>query len=366
MSLVEERINMKDIFIASLIFIYYMGCFWIIGTVLLEKMHMYVSLPLSLIVGCFLYYLCFNLVGLFMKLQFASLTQLMIVWFCFVIVVLAVLAWRYNVVLKKSLFDCVKKVKEKPMLFGGIIVLVVIQYIYIGSQSAVIYGVTDDLYYIGDVVRSVYTNTIQQYNYMNGEQYGYLDGSRILQLYTMHSAIICRLTGLHPLIENKWVLTGFWLILADGIYYLWGRLLFKADDKKVVYLIGIITWVVFTQKMVTESLSQHLVYRMAEGKNILGNIIIPFMFYLFARIVKEKGGKENWMLLFLTVTTSYCIVMSSMFILPLVLGSFYSSYILLGRRWRMLLPAIICFLPCVVVLGMYILTSKGLLSFPIP
>lgn len=357
---------MRDVFIAGLIFVYYISCFWIIGTIFFKKMHMYVSLPLSLIVGCFLYYLCFNIVGLFMKLQFAPLSELMIVWFCLVGAVIVVLTAKYYLVLKRSLLDCIKKVKDKPMLYGGIIALIIIQYIYIGSQSAMICGVTDDLYYIGDIVRSVYTNTIQQYNYLSGEQYAYLNGSRILQLYTMHSAIICKLTGLHPLIENKWILTGCWLIIADGIYYLWGRLLFKEDDKKVVYIIGIITWVVFTQKMVTESLSQHFVYRMAEGKNILGNIFIPFIFYLFARIVKEEGGKENWILLFLTVTTSYCIVMSSMFILPLVLGSFYASYILLGRRWRMLLPAITCFLPCIAVLGLYIFTSKGLLSFPIP
>lgn len=357
---------MKDILMSCLIFGYYISCFGIFGTVALKKMHINNSLPLALITGCFSYYLCFNILALYMKIHFFPLSELALVWFSFVGIMAVFLIWKYHSVLKEVIINCIKVLKDKPWFYGGLFILIIVQYAYIGSQTALVSGVTDDLYYIGDVVRSVYTDTIQQFDYLSGEKYSQLIISYFLQMYPVHSAAICKLTGIHPLIENKWVLTGNWLILINSVYYLWGRLLFKESEKKITGMFICVTWIVFTQKMVTESFAQHLIYRMAEGKNLLMNLIIPFMLYLFFRIVDSNGAKENWKLLFLTVTSSYCFVMSSMFVLPFVLGSFFACYILLGRYWEMIFPAFMCCLPCLAVICNYVLMTKGVISFPVP
>lgn len=354
------------VIISILVFVYYFIIIFLCGTLFLKKIKAEYSLPFALVIGCFLYFISFNLVALPMKLSFQPLLSLTLLWgtvvgIAFILIVFCNKKYLINVL---QMYRHI--VKENLWLFIGLIILFLIQYIYIGSHTGWSVGVTDDMYYIGDVSTSVYTNTIQQYHYLTGTKYSELIRGRILQMYTVHSAVVCQLTGLPPLIENKWPLAGMWLMLIDCVYFLWGKLLFKGNNKKCFIFMGAVTWIVLCQSRTVGFFAMELVYRTSEGKNLLANLIIPFLFYLFARVVMLNSKKQDWYAVFITVTCSFCLVMSSMFILPFVMASFYGTYILLGKRWEMIVPALICFLPCVLVLGIYLLSQKGILVFPIP
>ncbi len=357
---------MVDILKAVFVTVYYFTCFFILGTCLLRLIRTEFSLPLAMVTGGFSYYLLFEMVALPMKLKFYPLSTLTRTW-CFVVliglVLLIVLGRR---ALGQALKECAVTIRKTPKLYLCILTLILVQYLYIGSVTSTTAGVTDDRYYIGDVMTSLYTNTIQQYSYLDGEKLSYLSTDYLIQMYPIHTAVVSQVTGLHPLIENKWVLTATWLVLVNCTYILWGKFLFKENQKKLFWFLLLITWCTYAQRLVTESFAQHLVYRMAEGKNLLANLIIPFLLYLFARIVKSEGKWQNWFLVFWTVLGSYCLVMSSFFILPLVTGSFYACYVVLGRRWRQLLSAVLCFVPCVAVLYIYLLETSGKLLFYVP
>ena len=356
----------KYLLLSIVLFLYYFFAAFLLGTLFLKKIKIEFSMPLTLIAGRFIYFILFNLAALPMKLCFRPLSELTGLWTVGSMVLFLTLLfqnWKYLMQLIK---DWIKSGLQSPLLSIGILLLFLIQFGYIGSQTAWAIGVTDDMYYIGDITTSIYSNTIQQYHYMTGGKYGYLNVLYLLPMYPVHSAVMCQLTGLPPLIENKWVLTGGWLLLIDGMYFLWGNLLFRGNRKKCLAFMAVVTWVYFCQRKAIGFFAMEMVYRTAEGKTLLGNLVIPFLFYIFAQIVIKKGRKQEWRLLFVTVIGSFCLVMSSMFILPFVLGSFFICYILLGKRWGLIRPAIVCILPCVVVVGIYILELAGILIFYVP
>lgn len=357
---------MGDILMAVLVAVYYFTCFFVLGTCLLRLIRVDFSLPLAMVTGGFSYYLFFNIVALPMKLKFYPLSTLTKTWCGVVVVGMALLIVLGRKALGQAWKESVEKIRKMPKFYLCIFGLILVQYVYMGSVTSLTAGVTDDRYYIGDVMTSLYTNTIQQYSYIDGGKRAYLEVNYLLQMYPIHTAVVSQVTRLHPLIENKWVLTATWLVLVNCVFYLWGRLLFKENSKKVFWFLVIITWCTYAQRLVTESFAQHLVYRMAEGKNLLANLIVPFLFYLFARIVKSEGRWQNWFLVLWTVMGSYCLVMSSFFILPLVTGSFYACYVVLGRRWGQLVSAVLCFVPCVAVLYIYLLETSGKLLFYVP
>ncbi len=361
---------MVDIGKAILIAIYYFLCFFILGSSLLRILKLKFSAALALVTGGISYYIFFNLIALPMKLLFCPLSLLTRVWCGLVLVGMMMLMIFGRKNLGDNLREMKKQIEKAPKFYLCFFALFLVQYLYIGCVTPMTAGVTDDRYYIGDVMTSLYTNTIQQYDYLsgglNGGKLEYLDTYYLLQMYPIHMAVVSQVTGLHPLIENKWVLTGIWLILIDCVYLLWGEFLFRDDKKKILSFLLIVTWCAYAMRLVTESLGQHLIYRMAEGKNLLANFIVPFLFYLFTRIVKNGGDYKNWFLLFWTVLGSYALVMSSLFILPLVLGSFYACHIIIGKRWKYLAPAALCYSPCVAVLVIYVLEISGKLLFRVP
>ena len=357
---------MQYILLACFALAYYLMFFLLLGSTFIKRLKIKNSIPLSLIIGCFLYYIIFNFIALPMKLLFRPLSELALLWLFIVIIIFIFLFWKNYNYIKRTLIYGIKLIKRRPLLCIGFFALFAIQFIYIGSQSSWIIGVTDDRYYIGDIATSVFTNTIQQYDAITGKKLAVLSPNYLLQMYTVHSAVVCKVTGIPPLVENKWVLVGVWLILINCSYLLWGQLLFRDNDKKLILFLTTVTWIIYCQRKINVSTAAFLVYRTAEGKNILANLIVPFLIYLFARIVLSQGKRENWYLLFISVVASYCLVMSSVFLLPLLLGSFYACYILIGKRWQMLPSAIICFLPCIIIMGYYFLMMEHVLYFPVP
>lgn len=356
----------KYIFLSVIIFLYYLFSAFLFGSVFLKKIKIEFSLPLAMIVGRFLYFILFNVVALPMKLHFRPLSDLTIVWIV-VITLSFIILWFYNLkYLRQKAKGIFGFVRKNFILSTGFLVLFLVQFIYISSQTAWVIGVTDDMYYIGDVSTSVYTNTIQQYNYLTGMKNSHLVNAYLIPMYPIHSAVITQLTGLPPLIENKWALTASWILLTDCMYLLWGQVLFKSNRKKIWGFMVAITWIFFCQRKAMGFFAMEMVYRTAEGKTLLVNLVVPFLYYLFTRIVFFNEKKQEWYILFIATIGSFCLVMSSMFILPFVLGSFYVCYILLGKKWRLIGPAMLCFFPCVVVLGIYLLLQKGILAFPVP
>lgn len=64
-----------------------------------------------------------------------------------------------------------------------------------------------------------------------------------------------------------------------------------------------------------------LLTRGYEGKAVLCNIILPFLFYLGLRMYQEKNGKRVWLLFFMTGVAAIDLTMSSMMTVPVAMSA---------------------------------------------
>lgn len=346
--------------------IYYFLAFFLFGVCITRHLKdKLFSVSLTLVVGMLMYFLLFETMALPMKIKGQPLHVLGNAWFstAAVLMVLSLVLngkflWRTG----KSWWK--RKRKEKGFLIGFVL-LILVQYVLILSLSPVYMGVRDDYYYIGDVTTSVYKDSIQQYCHYNGRKLERFDPSYFIPMYPMHSAALCKLTGLHPIIENKWASLFVMLVLCNMVYYLLGRMVYSRDWKKLLILLAVIAAIFFQLQSNGLTVGIFYYYRLSEGKGVLGNLILPGIILFFARIVKDSDSYWNWVLLLLAVMSGYTIAMSSMFLIPVSLGCLFLAFLVGKRTGRYLIHMGICVIPCIVVLVVYQLSLKGVIPLPI-
>ena len=117
-------------------------------------------------------------------------------------------------------------------------------------------------------------------------------------MYPAANAVLCRLTGLHPLVVTKVILCMMTVVLSYLVYAQIGKALLK--EKQMVWVLLCFISVVNLNFHTIFSNASFLLTRGYEGKAVLCNIILPFLFYLGLRMYQEKNGKRVWLLFFMT------------------------------------------------------------------
>ena len=108
-----------------------------------------------------------------------------------------------------------------------------------------------------------------------------------------------------------------------------------------------------------------LLTRGYEGKAVLCNIILPFLFYLGLRMYQEKNGKRVWLLFFMTGVAAIDLTMSSMMTVPVAMSAVILPNLVRKKRWGQSGLYLLAVLPCVLVLGVYLLGVRGILQIPV-
>lgn len=108
-----------------------------------------------------------------------------------------------------------------------------------------------------------------------------------------------------------------------------------------------------------------LLTRGYEGKAVLCNIILPFLFYLGLRMYQEKNGKRVWLLFFMTGVAAIDLTMSSMMTVPVAMSAVILPNLVRKKRWGQIGLYLLAVLPCVLVLGVYLLGVRGILQIPV-
>lgn len=350
-----------QIILAVGVTIIYFFCFFLMGLpymYALEKNNF--SIPLTTIIGMLTYFLIFEAIALPMKIFGIPLHILAFTWLVILIILGVGLFVHYYAYIRRG-FKCWTGAKrdDRHFLFW-LIVLIGIQLFIILINTPVYMGVRDDSYYIADITTSLYKDSIQQYDHISGQKMAHFNRSYFLPMYPMQSAVICYLTGLHPIIENKWCSLLVMLVISNMVYYEMAKQVFPNKDKKRIFLLLFFCFVInYNIQSYGVTTGIFYFYRLSEGKGILGNILLPGLVYFFSRIVKDDDNIVNWIMMFILIVSSFSIAMSSMFLVPVSLTGLFGSFLFVKRKWKTCLPIGICMLPCIGVLIFYVLMTKG-------
>ena len=99
------------------------------------------------------------------------------------------------------------------------------------------------------------------------------------------------------------------VVLSYLVYAQIGKALLK--EKQMVWVLLCFISVVNLNFHTIFSNASFLLTRGYEGKAVLCNIILPFLFYLGLRMYQEKNGKRVWLLFFMTGVAAIDLTMSS-------------------------------------------------------
>lgn len=314
------------------------------------------SASTAIVAGFFMYYGIFTLFCVPIMVRWRPLSLLTTVWTIAVsCLFLFSFLWnrKYFATVGKSLLN---RVRIHWKFCVGVFLVVLVEMIVILYS----YQFTlDAAYYVANVTTSLQTNSLNIYDPYTGDWQDHFEMRYFFSTYPMNDAVVCKLTGIHPLMQVKIIMAGVAILLTNLLYYMIGKELFGDKKEPIFYLIffaGIMNFffiTIFTS-------SNFLITRTYEGKSLLGNVVLPMVFYLFLRIWK---GKKEWLLLFLVCFGSTVLSSSSNMLVPATLAVLFFPLAMIRKDIKIIIKTVVCMIPCIIMLLVYVAYVKGMFVF---
>lgn len=331
------------------------GCFGIV-MLRLGKRKKY-PFGLSVAVGYFGYFALFECIAFPMKIFHGSLTLLAAAWAAVAAAIALLALWclRSREKNKKHMISAVWG--EHSFWIFAVLVCVGLQclmVVFYQDYSA------DSAYYVGEATTAVYTDTLSRYNPYSGFLLETFNPRYVFSCYPLHNAVICRISGIHPLIQAKTIMAAVNVIVGNMIYYQIGKALFQEKAKAadaVVCLICLIQ--LFSNTIYTAG--TFFFTRIYEGKAILANLVAGMILYCCIRLYQDVEDRKIWLLLFVCNLASIAFSQSAMFF-PAAAAAGTLPFILYRRKLKQIGWLMFSVIPNLVLIVGYFLMKTGVIT----
>lgn len=339
------------------VLVLYFFLFYMVGSLVL---HFFpadgddIRLSYRLIIGFFTYHFLFTILALPMKFLLLPLSWLSAAW-AGVLIILTVLFF----ILERKLFAERFRDGRKTLHIGALLLMlgIIILQVICFNLNDETYAIWDQSYYLGDTATSLYTNTISQYNPYTGNPLSNLDREYLLETFQNHSAVMCQLLHIHPMIEVLTVMGTVVIILYQLIFYEIGMVLFQKNRLKsavmvcFLFLLNFFSYNLFTA-------AEFLIIRPSEGKTVLAVLIIPALLWLFLKTAREPENRIYWTHTFFIILGAFGLNMSSIFMIPFEISAFYIPLAIKKKKGSIFLGYLILMIPCIIFAAAYVITKK--------
>lgn len=354
---------MLEILRAILVFIVYLIEYYIYGFGFARLCNKKAAPQFYLISGMFVQALLFFIPILPMKLLQVPVHIAAIIWVIIWLGTMLFIIMKWRRELADSCKEWIGEVL-KWKLESCIFIIVTGFQIVFDELYGRILGGENAAYYIGYVTSSLFTNSMGTVDPQTGALLHTFSRSYLLQTYLDHSTIVSWLTQLHPLIEIRTVIPAVTILIGNLVIWQFAKLISKGNRRKALY--GWLFYLVIYHLFVNSALLPPIYgyFRAFEGKNFFANISMPLIFMCFW-LMYEKV--DDWYLLWVTViiiAASFMYCMSTMFIVPFMI-IIYGIMVFTQRSWKLFRNLCICMIPCIVVIGYYLLAVKGVIDLAI-
>jgi len=218
----------------------------------------------------------------------------------------------------------------------------------------------DFAYYIGNMTTSVATDTMYVYDGSSGWMRSHLELRYALSSFYMNTAWISQMTGISALVLQKYTAGVLCVLLTNAVVYSFAMEVFHRDLKKTAVLVtATVVLTIFWD--VYDTAAQFLMLRNYEAKAYCANVVMPMVCYLLYRIWKNSKDQRNWTELFLVAFASVAVSMSSLVLVPVLIGIMLLAHLAVERRWdaAAVRCGIFCMMPNVCYLLVYFASTRG-------
>lgn len=245
----------------------------------------------------------------------------------------------------KSIFidNGIKKLKEMRIASVIVLILVLIQ---VGALVKYAHIDDDDTTYIGTAVTSIETDTLFKYDATTGAIDEVKAKRYTVGPFPMYVAIAANFSYIHPTILAHTILPLILIPMAYIVYALIAERLFKGDKQKTRLFLIFLSIIYMFGNYTEKNNFSFLLLRIWQGKAILANIIIPFVYLWFMESYKNKFSFIYCFLQMMIcfagcLTTTMGIIMPPLVILVLTL-----IYAIKDRKINYIIRSGITCLPC--------------------
>ena len=173
----------------------------------------------------------------------------------------------------------------------------------------------DAIYYIGLINTSVSMDSMYRFNVYSGYGMESLYLRRALVTFDIHSAVLCKLFDVHPLILARIGRASLNVILTAATTYLLGTGLFKKDETGIaekkagmLVIVSLVMNFLFAGNIYTSA--TFLLTRAYEGKAFGANVLVLYTLYVCIKHI-AKMQKEDYFILILILWGSLAISSSA-------------------------------------------------------
>lgn len=367
---------MQQLFLCICFLLLNLIIYYLLGQAVCVRYRWNLLLPEIICVGFFLYFAFFQVIAEIMIFTKQKLHVLGNVWLAVLILLLAAavsVVYTQGRVLRRQKenenarpmqaavfggFQCSKMDNSERLLLGVMALAIACE-----CAAAVLMQRNigwDFAYYIGNMATSAATDTMYLYDGSSGLLRNKIDLRYALSSFYMNTAWASRMMGVSALALQKYAMGVLCVLLTNAVVYSFAMEVFGRDRKKSAALV-IFTIILTIFWDVYDTSAQFLMLRGYEAKAYCANVVLPMALYLLYRIWKDESDIKNWAELFLTAFASVAVSMSSLILVPALIGIMLLAHLFIERHCSaaFIRRAFYCMMPNICYFLVYFSYTRG-------
>ena len=198
---------------------------------------------------------------------------------------------------------------------------------------------------------------INVYDPFTGNWQDHFELRYVFATYYANDSVVCALTGLPALIETKGVMSSVVMIIVNIIYVKICRFFF--DDDRRAFIMYILMTAVNLFFISIYTTSNFLMTRTYEGKSVVGNISVLFIFVLYMMLVRNEDEKGLFTKLFIVCLGTATVSSTANMISPAEVFILFAPYAVIHKKPGVILKITGCIIPELLMMIIYVLYVKG-------
>ena len=356
---------MSQYMLAALCFVAYLIIYYLVGVATSKILKLDNNPVRELFVGMFMYGILFFIYVLPMKFRLVPVDKIGKIWAVIVGIICLVIVITLHKYMFSGLKEWGKYLKKNKVSAIVVGVFTAAQITFVEIYCRLVAGF-NQVWFVGWVSNGVLHNELMTYDVDTGAPLSAFRSDRYLCTFLDHSAVVCKITGMHPMVEVRTVLTGVFVLMQCLVVWELCKCIGKERQDKAIFAF-LFYWAVRNLMVGSQLLPSFFTYfRTYEGKGFVMNVPIPMMMLLMWNWYDDpKQSKYLWES-FIIIWGSMTYSLSMMFTFPFVLAA-YIPFMLLrkdGKKY-MLRNIVVIGAECVIFFGVYYLSRNGMIDLTI-
>lgn len=354
---------MSQIVMAIICFVAYMLIYYLVGVATTKIFKLKNEPLLQLLYGMFVYGIIFFAFVMPLKFKLVPVSTIGVIWAVFVSIMCVVII----IVLRKYIVEGLKSWIDRIHKDWTIILPVAI--FTIAFMTFVeIYGRVpngfNQVWFVGWPANGVLHNELMTYDITTGVPLVKFDNNRYLSTFLDHSAVVCKLTGMHVMVEVRTVLTAVFTLMQSIIVWELAKYFGKNDKKKI--LLAFFGYWTFRNMLVGCQLlpGYYTIFRTYEGKGMVMNVCFPLMALIMWKMYDTPKDKGWIVKSVITLAGAMTYSLSMMFSAPFMLLA-YIPFVISKKDIRLVRNLAILFVVAGAYVIVYYLGMKGIIDLTI-